>query len=367
MKKTLFSVMLFALFISSGRADDINTTGQLFLIQPGARSVGMGGCGTLLGEGTSGLYNPAAQALAADVNATIFSCPHPYYTSGFDFLVLQAGAKSDFGYIGIAYLSRQGVDGTNYPPEEATALIMAGKPFKRHAFSLGFALKILTTTKANFTPINQSPNNTFKMTVDLGTAYAGLFPQLTLVRTELNDDDLRQRFGRKFTEGISVGLAFQNIGGRVKFEDSIDPEMLPQTFRADLSWYVLESRHGTLLIATEVQKLLIARNSAGGYQGATTSFFQAWGGGAKEGAWTSRLGVELSLLGLISGRIGWSIEHKNHLSFLHRGFGLGPEWLRLNAAWVRQPGLDFSLEDQARFDLSANVTFDQVRHWLKTE
>ncbi|MCX6639673.1 MAG: hypothetical protein NTW14_04215 [bacterium] len=363
-KLTVLWIILLAL-VNTGSAEIINTTGQLFLIEPGARSMGMGGCGTLLGEATGGLYNPAAQALIADVAGTIFSNPHPYYSSNFAFLSLTAAARTEFGYFGASYLSRKGVDGSLYPPEEASALVLAGRPSKRIPLALGFALKILTTQKANFIPINQSPASTYKMAFDLGAVYNGLFPKWTIGQADLEDHDLRMKFGCKFQRGLSFGLAFQNLGGRVKFEQALDPEMLPQTFRADILWGTFESRYGDVKVAGQLQKLLVSRNEQGGYASATTSFFQAWGGGDRQGGWTSRLGVEISALGLISGRIGWSIDHKDHRSYQYRGIGLGPEWLRINAAWVRESVRDVSLEYQSRYDVSANVSFEQMRRWLK--
>jgi hypothetical protein len=283
---------------------------------------------------------------------------------GYDFLVITASARTEFGYIGASYLLRHGVEGGARPPEEGSALVLAGKPWRNLALGLG--LKILTAQKANFIPINETGSKTYKMAFDLGALYSGLFPETTLGAAPELADNFRARFARSTRRGISVGLAFQNLGGRVEFQDAIDIEMLPQTFRADLFWLGFENDWCTLAVVGEWQKLLVKRNENGGYETATTAFFNAWGSSSREGGWTSRLGFEASGFGLISARIGWSANHGENRAFNHAGVGLGPEWLRANIAWVHEPGSDFSWWDGLRLDASAHLSFDQVRGWMES-
>jgi hypothetical protein len=322
----------------------------------------MGGCGALLGEAAGGLMNPAAQTLTGDLAGMIYSCPRPYFIRGFDLLIITAGARTEFGYIGASYMARHGVEGSDRPPEEGSALVMAGKPWRN--LSLGLGLKILTAQKANFIPINESGSKTYKMAFDLGVLYTGLFPETTLSSAHEQTDNLRARFARPRPRGISLGLAFQNLGGRVEFENAIDIEMLPQTFRADLYWLGFENDWCTISAAAELQKLLVERNQSGGYESATTAFFNAWGSSSLEGGWTSRMGFEICAFGLMSARIGWSVDHGESRSFNHVGLGLGPEWLRANLALLHEPGSDFSWWDSFRLDAAAHLSFDQVRGWM---
>ena len=367
MRKATLLLLCLTLASRPSPASDVNTAGKLFLLAPGARSVGMGGCGTLLGEACSGLYNPAAQALTADVSGAIYINPHPEFGSAYEFLTLTMGARSEFGYIGFSYLSRQGTEGTDFPPEEASALVMAGRPSEKIKLTVGAAFKILASHKANFIALNESPSRTFKMAFDLGVTYSGLLPHSTLGKSKRREDDLHSQFGRPFPRGIAIGLAFQNLGGRIEYDYAIDIEMLPQIFRADLLWGIYESRWWDLRAAGQLQKLLVARNQAGGYKNATDAFFQAWGGGSREGGWTSHLGFELSLFSLASARMGWSADHGDHRSFTHAGLGLGPEWARFNIAWMHEPGADNDLPDELRYDLSAGVSYEQIRRWMNLD
>jgi hypothetical protein len=66
-------------------AADIQTAGKMFLLGVGARSEGLGGSGTLLGEAAGGLLNPAAQTLTGDLAGSLYSSPRPYFTRGYDF------------------------------------------------------------------------------------------------------------------------------------------------------------------------------------------------------------------------------------------------------------------------------------------
>ena len=356
--------LLFFLPAALGAAD-IQTAGKIFLLGVGARSESLGGSGALLGEAAAGLLNPAAQTLTGDLAGSIYSSPRPYFTRGYDFLVITAAARTEFGYIGASYMLRHGVEGSDRPPEEGSALLMAGRPWRNLALGLG--LKILTAQKANFIPINETGSKTYKMAFDLGALYSGFLPQTTLSRSRDQADDLRARFARSVRPGLTLGLAFQNLGGRVEFQDAIDIEMLPQTFRADLRWLSFENQWCTITAVGELQKLLVKRNLNGGYETATMAFFGAWGGGGREGGWMSRLGFEFNAYGLLSARIGWSADHGESRSFNHVGLGLGPEWLRANFAWVHEPGGAFSWQNGLSLDASVHLSYEQIRGWMELQ
>jgi len=248
--------------------------------------------------------------------------------------------------------------------EEASALMLAGRPSRKLNLAVGFTFKILATRKANFIALNQSPAKTYKMAFDLGIVYHGFLPELTIGEVKFRDSDLRQKYALPFPRGVSFGVTFQNLGGAVDFEEAIDVEMLPQLFRSDLLWGIYENRYWDFCVTGQVQKLLVERNEVGGYKDATHAFFHAWSGAENEGTWTSRLGVEFNLLGLLSGRMGWSVEHKEHRAFTYYGLGLGPEWLRINVARQSEPGQDYGLGDELRFDAAVNLSYHQLRGWM---
>lgn len=363
MKVSSAALITLVLFLPAmSWAADIQTAGKMLLLGVGARSEGMGGCGALLGEAAGGLLNPAAQTITGDLAGSIYSSPRPYFTRGYDFLVITASARTEFGYIGASYMLRHGVEGSDRPPEEGSALLIAGRPWRNLAVGLG--LKILTAQKANFLPINETGSKTYKMAFDLGALYSGLLPQTTLGRIGNQDDNLRTRFARPIKRGLTLSLTVQNLGGRVEFQNAIDIEMLPQTFRADLHWLSFENQWCTIVAVGELQKLLVRRNLNGGYETATTAFFGAWGGGDREGGWSSRLGFEFNAFGLMSARIGWSVDHGENRSFNHVGLGLGPEWLRANLAWVHEPGGAFGWQNGLRLDASAHLSYEQIRGWM---
>ncbi len=364
MRRVAFPLFLWLLTqTASGANYPINTAGKLFLLGTSARSEGMGGCGALLGDPSSGLLNPAAQAFMGDVGGTVYSNPRPYFQRGYDLLVLNAAAHTEFGYISVNYLNRKGEEGTSYPPEEASALILAGKPWR--GVSVGLALKILSTkNRFPFTPLNESDTKTYKTAFDVGAAYAGLFPGITLGKLDEEARNHRLKFGRPFPRGLNLGIALQNLGGSVEYENSTQVEMLPQRFRADLLWGAYLSRWLDLRLACGVEKLLVARNSAGGYKKAGDALFTAWEGRGNEGQWISRCGIEAGIMTLISLRMGWTQEHGTGRFFHHLGLGMGPEWLRANLAWVHEPASDWTWMNGLRMDAAVNVGFDQLRGWL---
>ncbi|TKJ40811.1 hypothetical protein CEE37_07555 [candidate division LCP-89 bacterium B3_LCP] len=345
-------------------AMEINPAGRLLLLNTGARAIGMGGCGTLVGESYSGLYNPAAQMLSSNISGSVFINSYPYFAPGYDYLAITAAGKTEFGHIGFSYLSRKGIDGSDLPPEEISSLVLSGRVHKKLNLTYGFGIKILATHKANFIPVNQAFTRTYKMAFDLGLVYYRILPGSTIGNPRYKDSDLKTKFGNPFPRGFTVAVAFQNMGGKVEFEQSIDIEMLPQAFRADFMWGAFESRWLDLRAVAQAQKLLVERNELGGYKTATEAFFQAWSGKSNEGAWVSRAGIELSVFGLISGRIGWSRDHKERSDYVYHGVGIGPEWLRLGAARQHQPGTDLQMKYETRYDLTVNINYERIRGWF---
>lgn len=370
--KKLFHGLIILLLTSGAHAADINTAGKILLLDPGAHSLGLAGCGTFLGEASSGLYNPAALDLAPDVTGSIYLNPHPAFGPNYDFMAVSAGARSEFGYIGFSYLIRKGVEGTEYPDEEASALIFSGKPSQKLNLLWGIAFKILNTRKANFIPLNESWSNTYKMAFDLGLVYAGLFPHWTLGTDRENGwNDANLKLKNPSRRGVTLGIAFQNLGGGIKYDYALDVDMLPQTFRADLLWEIYRNRIWKARLVGQLQKLLVARKKstdpqyeAGGYNSASDAFFNAWGGGALQGGWTSRLGGEISGFGLICARLGWSKEYHDGYAFHYYGLGLGPEWLRANVAWEHFDGGTVEFTDELRYDISVRSNFKRIRDWI---
>jgi hypothetical protein len=260
------------------------------------------------------------------------------------------------------------VEGTARPPEDATGLTLAGRAWKNLA--VGVSLKILVAQKANyFIPLNESATKTYKVAFDAGVCYSGLLPWTMggFNQEAVDENRFRRDYGRPFIPGISLGLSFQNLGGKVEFNYVPYQEILPQTFRADLLWGAYAGSWWDLRVACQLQKLLVANNSTGGYQSATSSFFSAWGGGANEGGWTSRLGIESTAFCLLSVRMGWSVDHGASRSFTHAGLGTGPEWLRANFALLHEPGTIFTWMDGFRFDVTTNLKYSMIRRWMRVK
>jgi len=349
----------------ASNVDSIRTAGQIFLLTPTARADGLGGCGALLGEASSGLLNPAAQALMDDVAGSIYYNARPFFTRGRDFLVLSAAAHSDFGYTGINYLTLSGFSNSNQyslRPEEATSVLISGRAWRKMALGIGF--KILTTQKNQFPDVSGTITKNYKMAFDLGLIYANLLPGATLGQVDPENDEYRQKFGRRFNRGFNLGAAFQNLGGRVEYSN-IDVLPLPQTFRADLLWGAWQHRYGDVRILGQMQKILVERESGRGYKSASAALFSAWNGGGLEGSWIARLGLEISTMNLISARIGWSRDHGAQRAYNHLGLGLGPEWLRADLAWIHEPDSDFTWWNGFRLDAAANLTYEKLRRWMK--
>ncbi len=373
MKNKTIVVLLILLSAGRARGAEMNPAGKIFLLEPGARSLYLAGCGTLTGEAVSGLYNPAAQMFTPDVTGSVYLNPRPKVGYNHDFWAVSFGAHSEFGALGFYYLTRDGLEDSFYPPEEASALILAGKPSKKINLALGLALKILITQpqRTAFIPLDQPISRTYKMAFDIGAALQGILPRASFGNERYDPSDIRIAPESHFPRGFSAALTLQNLGGSVEYENSLEKLMLPQTFRADLLWGGYHDRRLDVVLAVQVQKLLVSRKKssnpeyeAGGYNSATDALFNAWGGGSLEGGWTARLGGEITAFKRISAGVGWSKDYKSRRSFIYTGIGLGPEWLRLYVSREHEPGGDADFADELRWELSARLSYRQLRDWI---
>ncbi|MBU0517816.1 MAG: hypothetical protein ABH878_02085, partial [bacterium] len=303
MRRLLLIAFLISCFaVVSVQAVEINPAGKIYLLDTSARILGMGGCGSLIGDASSGLYNPAAQNINPDAAGSLYWNPDPAFGFNHDFVAVSLAASSEFGHIAFSYLVRDGLEDSYYPPEEATSFVIAGRPSKKLNLHLGLGFKILVTEpqQVPFTPINDQNTKAYKMGFDLGAVYSGLFPETTSGGIDPLRNRWRSRFGLPAERGISVGAAFLNLGGEVDYENTVVDAPLPQTFRGDLLWNAYADAVYGLKVALQFQKMLVGRKKSdnpempGGYYKASDAIFNAWGGGSYEGPWTTRFGVEMT-------------------------------------------------------------------------
>ena len=158
-----------------------------------------------------------------------------------------------------------------------------------------------------------------------------LFPHITYTRHHDAFPERFRKFHRDRFRGLSFGLALLNTGpDKLVFVDESQGDPLPQILRLGLAFNVMETDEIGLLLALDVDKLLVERDADGQPKGFVESWVAAWDGGFDN----LRFGAEFNLYHVFAFRFG----RDEALNFSPNasagewtfGFGLGPEWARLN-------------------------------------
>jgi hypothetical protein len=173
---------------------------------------------------------------------------------------------------------------------------------------------------------------------DLGILVQNIFPHLTYSRRNKAFPEAFRRFDRKSFQGFSFGLALLNTGpDGFTFIDESQKDPLPQILRLGVAFNAVDTDEIGLLLAVDVDKLLVERDANGKAKGFVESWFEAWDGGFDD----LSFGAEFNVYHIFAFRFG----HHEVLNFSRNrsvgewtfGFGLGPEWARLNLVRRRFP------------------------------
>ena len=140
-----------------------------------------------------------------------------------------------------------------------------------------------------------------------------------------------RKFDRKSFQGLSFGLALLNTGpDRLSFVDENQADPLPQMLRLGVAFNAVDTDEVGLFLALDLDKLLVERDATGKTKGFVASWFAAWDGGFDH----IRFGLELNIYHIFAVRFGrdefLNFSPDNSVGDWTFGFGIGPEWARLN-------------------------------------
>jgi hypothetical protein len=351
-------------------------TNALFLtFKPGARANAMGGAQTAIANDFfSAYYNPAglvnAKRLMIGFNKVewIADLKHtytgvilqtPWGSVGFGLNNFDLGRFTVFDPLG-NFL------GFRSDAFERAWQISYAKSLSKE-LSLGLNVKYV---QEHFSAI--SSFNSSAWTFDLGILLQNLWPETTLFYRNPDLPATLRKFDGPETRGFSFGIAILNSGPdkfvfggdtlRVITGDDTTIAVVqetkspfPQLLRVGFAYRPVDTDELGVLIALDVQKVLV-RSRNGKNDPFYTAFFTAWG---QDGLDNLYFGAEIELFHVFAFRFGqesrFSVptetgkKTKSEWTF---GFGLGPEWARLNL--VRRGFPPFSREKWVYLDFSLN-------------
>jgi hypothetical protein len=353
-KPTLFSVMLvslFQLFSRHAHAQSESAAEFLVFFPPGSRANAMGSANTAVADDIYALhFNPAGIARLQKGGAAFF---HHSLGGRFGLPMTFVGAayRTQYGTFGTAVNNLNlddsflGEELNSY--ERSMQITYANQLGEKVA--VGASLKWIRQRFDN-------PGSNFDVTangvgLDVGILVQNIFPHWTISRRSESFPQRFRKFDRSSFQGLSLGLALLNTGpDRLEFiENQRDP--LPQTLRIGVAYNAVDTDEIGILVAADLDKELVERDESGVPDGFVESWITSWDNGFDH----FQFGAEINLYHILAFRFGrdeflnFSEDSSVDWTF---GFGLGPEWARVNLVHRRFPAI-FS-EEKWVVDLVVN-------------
>lgn len=340
-----------ALLPKLGQCQVGRTAAQFLLITPDARGKSLGDGGSVFSKGAvSAYYNPALLVTSKEFSGEYNYCQYLPQISD-DLIVENIFLSSnyrDLAYLGIGY-TRFDYSGKTDIWEDVNS----------YDYSLGF------WTAISFDPDNSigvgikyikmkyesSPNVPWNESYE-GSSYAFDFGFLTRNHlpgaTWRNNNTYYPVLHRLFREerdrGFSFGISVANWGKDMALFDEDRPDPLPRKLRLGTGYQAVDSEPIGLRLTVDATKLLVYMDDP---------FKEEW----SEIAWS--YGVETTFYYILNFRLGRLFDRGSHQRLNTIGFGIGPEWLRLDYSRVLGDIDDWRWNrrtDEYSFSISCNIS-----------
>ncbi|MFQ5753518.1 MAG: PorV/PorQ family protein [bacterium] len=331
-------VLLFIVLPFAGQAQTTSIAGAGFLtLPPGSRANAMGGAYTALADDIYALYfNPAGITRLQKGSIGFY---HHQWLGMLPITFTGGVYNTRYGSFGFAFnnfdidtKSSLGEELNSY--ERAFQVTYANKVGSH--FAIGGTIKFV---REKFDQPQDIPNVAANAwSFDIGVLVQNLFPHLTYTRRNEGFPEDFRRFDRKSFQGFAFGFALLNTGPNgFTFLDESQKDPLPQILRLGAALNAVDTEEIGLILAVDVDKLLVERDANGKAKGFVQSWFEAWDGGFDD----LSFGAEFNLYHIFAFRFGrhevLNFSPNQSIGEWTFGFGLGPEWARLNLVRRRFP------------------------------
>jgi hypothetical protein len=344
MQRNIFRLFIIALAVftaAEARSQSTTTTAVPFqLISPDARASGMGDVGTGIADNANAIYwNPSGLAFQDGKEVYLTHSQWlPQFNSDlyYEYLTFKWNNEEQFGgtigaqivFLNLGqfiYTTEQSPDplGTFHSFEYSVALSYATKLSPEWGFGgsvryIQSSLSPIAVGQEKQTGIGRS------VSFDVGAIWR---PDTSYV------EELANR--------LAVGFDLSNVGPKVKYVDVQQADPLPTELRVGVSYKVIKDEYNDLLIAFDVAKLLVHRDTVSGISdNLPKSFVTAWDGNTGKSFMISS-GLEYWYAQLLALRAGYYTEGSAVGARKYATFGAGIKY------------------DAYNFDFSYIDTFDE--------
>ncbi len=352
MKKVLSLIGLCALslHVAAAHAQSPGSSAVPFLlITPGARASGMGeSFVSIADDATATYWNPAGMAfhtgtkvalmhakwlpqLADDLYYEYATATHPIKdlgTVGFSITYISLGLQSITGEDSPEVL------GTFSSNEFALAGSFATKVGANN--SVGVVLKLI---RSNLAP---ELDNTTQKGDGSGTSFAV---------------DLGYLHKNLLLDRLNLGVNLTNVGPKITYIDAAQADPLPTNLRLGLSYELIKQEYNTLIIGTEINRLLVAQGDDGKALPVYQAIFKAWGDEPLSEEMKHIIynaGAEYWYNNFVALRAGYHYDRDGRVKYVTFGAGLKYSSLNLDFGYV-SAGEGHPLSDTMRFSLGLNL------------
>jgi len=338
MKRIITSVIvLLVLVCSISNLFAVSEAALLFLlISPHARAAGMGEAFVAISDDVSAIYwNPAGLAFQKDKQ---FTTMYAKWLPQFNL--------SDLYYLFGAY--RQSIEGLGTVGINITYLNLGEQNYRDEAnIDLG-------TFNSNEWAI--SLGYATLLSENLGVGLNFRFIRSNLAQVEVGNQkgvgvanafavDLGVLKKKFLISKLSLGLNISNLGPKITYINASQADPIPTNFRAGLAYQLLDQEYNKVVLALDVNKLLVNRSSDGA-DTVAKALISAWGNDDL----IFNLGGEYWYADLIALRAGYNHDEAGNVKFLSFGAGLRYANYQFDFAYVAAPE-GHPLSDTMRFSL----------------
>ncbi len=357
MQRTIYKVIIGAIVgviaFGSANAQTTTTTAVPFqLISPDARSSGMGDVGTGIADNANAIYwNPSGLAFQTGKEVVLTHSQWlPQFNSDlyYEYATFKWNNEESFGGTIGAQIIFLNLGKFIYTTESSPDPLG-----EFHSFEYSIALSYAT----KLSPEWGFGGNVRYIQSSLSPLTVGQEKQQGIGRSVSFDVSAMWRPDTSYVEELAnrlaVGFNIANIGPKVKYVDVQQADPLPTILRIGTSYKIIKDEYNDLMLAVDVAKLLVHRDSASGISdNLPKSFVTAWDRMTGKSLMLST-GVEYWYAQLLALRAGYYTEGsavgaRHYLTF---GAGLKYDVYSFDFSYIDTFDANHPLANTLRFSL----------------
>jgi hypothetical protein len=357
-------ILLVAAIISIGipfervaaQTTQITTTAVPFqLIAPDARASGMGDVGAGIADNSNAIYwNPAGLAFQSGKEVYLTHSQWlPQFNSDlfYEYANFKWNSEEDFGGTIAANITFLNLGKFIYTTEQSPDPQGEFHSFE-YSVALGYATKL--------SPDWGFGGNVRYIQSSLSPITVGTEKQKGIGRSVSFDISAMWRPDTTYIEELAnrlaVGVNIANIGPKVRYVDVSQADPLPTILRVGASYKVLKDEYNEIMLAVDVAKLLVHRDSASGISdNLSKAFVTSWDAATTNSLMLS-MGAEYWYDQLLALRAGYYTEGQRvgGREYLTFGVGLRYDVYTFDFSYINTFEENHPLANTLRFSLGIN-------------